>query len=122
MSNFITKNLKWIFTSSFAFVLAACYGTPVEMQKDVSILTVNEKNEPIPGLKVTLSNNGSIVSSEITNSSGELFYSSLNEGGTNNFKIVIEDTDGEQNLGKFKTTEVDIVQNQINYSVPMIKE
>jgi hypothetical protein len=116
MLRFITKNLKWFFTGTFAMVLAACYGAPVDMRNEVSVQGTDSLNNPIPGLKMSLYNNGSKVSDDIANSDGKVFYPNLREDQSNNFTVKIEDTDGVANGGQFKPTEVDIVTGQMNYT------
>ena len=55
-------------------VLAACYGMPVDIQNDVTVETVNEMNEAIPGLKVTLTNNGLRIFEDFTDEIIDLYH------------------------------------------------
>ena len=115
MVRFITKNLKWFLTGTFAMVLAACYGVPIDMRNEVSVKATDNSDQAIPGLKLTLTNNGNKVSEDISNSNGEVFYPNLKEDNSNDYKVKIEDTDGTLNGGQFVTTEIDIVVGQMSY-------
>ena len=118
MRKFFYKNLKFLFTGSFAMVLAACYGMPVDMETQITIQTVNSENEPIKGLKVTLLNNQIFVSSENTDEYGEVYYPELIEDTENDYKVKIEDIDGAEN-GEYPAKEVDITEGENLYKVEM---
>ena len=115
------KQLSLLFAGSFSMVLAACYGVPVDIDDQITVHTVNEVNEAIPGLKVTLTNNGERVYEDYTDESGNVYYSYLEENESNDYKLKIEDVDGEENGGIYKTADVDIIGHQSFYSVNMVK-
>jgi hypothetical protein len=115
------KHLALLFAGSFSVVLAACYGIPVDMKNEVSIKAVTNQNEAIPGLKITMSNNGEHVYDELTNESGFVYYPDITENADNDYQFVIEDVDGELNGGLYLKQVVDITENQKEYTVTMLK-
>ena len=116
------KQISLLFAGSFSMVLAACYGMPVDMEYQKTVRTVNELNEAIPGLQVQLTNNGERVFEDISNEYGDVNYSDLTETGTDNdYKVIINDIDGEENGGLYETQVVDIDDNSNYYEVNMIK-
>jgi hypothetical protein len=119
MNHFFQKNLKWLFTGSFTMVLAACYGMPVDMQTNYDVLATDTLNQAIPGLKMTLFNNGNQVSEDISDTDGKVYYSRLKEDAANNYTVKIEDIDGTENGGSFAASEIDIVAEQFSYTVKM---
>jgi len=116
------KQITLLFAGSFSMVLAACYGMPVDMEYQKKIRTVNERNEAIPGLQVQLTNNGERIFEDITDENGDIYYSDLKEEGTdNNYKVIINDIDGEENGGFFETKVIDIVDTLNYYEANMNK-
>ncbi|MCF6366951.1 MAG: radical SAM-associated putative lipoprotein [Bacteroidales bacterium] len=116
------KQITLLFAGSFSMVLAACYGMPVDMEYQKTVRTVNEKNEAIPGLQVQLTNNGNRILEEVTGADGTINYSDLSENFENDYKVIINDIDGEENGGFFETKVVDIVDSLNYYEVNMNNE
>ena len=120
MLRHLKKHLKILFTGSFTMVLAACYGVDMDMENQVFVQTINNKNVPITGLKVTLYNNGEAIENELTDLNGEVLYPSLYEGNTgNDYVLKIADIDSTENGGMFKEKIINIVDNQLSYTAVM---
>ncbi len=125
--NFLTmirkfkKQISLLFAGSFSMVLAACYGMPIDMQIDRSVKVVNELNEAIPGLQVKLTNNGERVYEDLSDDSGYVYYSSLEENNDNDYKVIINDIDSTENGGIYISQVVDIVEYEDEYVVIMNK-
>jgi len=113
------KQISFLFAGSFSLVFAACYGMPVDMEYQKSIRAVNENNEAIPGLQVQLTNNDKVILSDISNENGDVYYSDLNEGTENNYKIIISDIDSTENGGPYAEKLIDIVDSINVYTVNM---
>jgi putative lipoprotein (rSAM/lipoprotein system) len=116
------KHLSVLFAGSFTMVLAACYGMPVDFESDITVNTVNEVNEAIPGLKVTLTKNGERIYEDYTDSVGNVYYEMLEFNGYNGYNVKIEDIDGEENGGEFLSETLNIDGYQEEYTVEMNKE
>jgi hypothetical protein len=116
------KHLALLFAGSFSMVLAACYGMPVDMQNDVTIKTVNEQNEAIPGLKIVMSNNGEHVFDDVTNDLGYVYYPGLTEDSQNDYQFLVEDIDGDQNSGSYLKQVIDVIDNKSEYIITMQKQ
>jgi hypothetical protein len=107
MISFIKKSISYIVSGSCSIVFAACYGPPVNLENPKQINTKNSDSEAIPGLKVTLFENKISIDEQFTNNSGSAeFFVVQKENQTYTAKI--EDVDGIENLGEFKTKELDI--------------
>ncbi|MCD4793495.1 MAG: hypothetical protein K8R54_09700 [Bacteroidales bacterium] len=115
------KQISLLFAGSFSMVLAACYGMPIDMQIDRSVKVVNELNEAIPGLQVKLTNNGERVYEDLSDDSGYVYYSSLEENNDNDYKVIINDIDSTENGGIYISQVVDIVEYEDEYVVIMNK-
>ena len=116
------KQISLLFAGSFSMVLAACYGMPVDMEYQKTVRTVNELNEAIPGLQVQLTNNGERIFEDVTDENGDVYYSDLTEAETeNDYKVIINDIDGEENGGLYNTQVVDISDYIGYYEVKMLK-
>lgn len=116
------KQISLLFAGSLSMVMAACYGMPVDMEYQKTVRTVNELNEAIPGLQVQLTNNGERIFEDLTNESGDVNYSDLKEfENDNDYKVIINDIDGEENGGLFETQVVDIEDSSNFYEVKMNK-
>ena len=113
------KQISLLFAGSFSMVLAACYGMPVDMQNDKSVKTVNEQNEAIPGLQVYLTNNGERIYEDFSDENGDVYYSHFEDDANNDYKVIINDVDGAENGGPYKTQVVDIVDSKDDYFVQM---
>ena len=116
------KQISLLFAGSFAMVLAACYGAPIDMKIDQRIITVNERNEAIRGLQVTLTNNGERIYEDLSNDSGYVFYSYLDENYDNDYRVIINDIDSTENGGTYQSQSVDIVSGEDEYIVIMKKQ
>ena len=115
------KQISLLFAGSFSMVLAACYGSPVNMELNKTVRTVNELNEAIPGLQVQLTNNGERIYEDLTDDNGDVHYSYFEEGNANDYKVIISDIDGEENGGLYETQVVDIIDALNYYEVNMKK-
>ncbi len=116
------KQISFLFAGSLSMVMAACYGMPVDMEFQKTVRAVNELNEAIPGLQVQLTNNGERIFEDITDEYGDVNYSDLTEAGTDNdYKVIINDIDGEENGGLYETQVVDINDSTDYYEVNMLK-
>ena len=116
------KQITFLFAGSFSMVLAACYGMPVDMEYQKTVRTVNELNEAIPGLQVQLTNNGERIFEDITDEYGDVNYSDLKETESeNDYKVIINDIDGEENGGLYETQVIDLDDTSNYYEVKMLK-
>ena len=115
------KQITLLFTGSFTMVLAACYGVPIDLQNEISVQTITEQNQAIQGLKVTMINNGERVSEDISNEDGYVYYPFLDDNEDNDYSFKVEDIDGEENGGKFKSQVIDIHNYNSDYTVEMTK-
>lgn len=98
-----TKILRLLITGGATMILSACYG-PV-LPEELSFGTVKAKTrdgKPIPGLKVSYKsqNSNHWSQSEATDSNGESDFIIEPPFLTD---VKIEDVDGEENLGDFKS-------------------
>jgi len=116
------KQISLLFAGSFSMVLAACYGMPVDMQNEITVKTVNEFNEAIPDLKLTMTNNGERIYENYTDETGTVYYPYLEDSSDNDYKVSIEDVDGEENGGNFLSESIDITNSQSYYKVDMKKQ
>ena len=57
MLSIFKKPLAYILTGSFSFILAACYGAPVDYTYK-AVKTIDKTGNPLSNLKVELRNNG----------------------------------------------------------------
>lgn len=110
MSRFIGKYLHYLLTGSFSVVFAACYGTPVKLENPKLINVKDISNQAIPGLKVTVIENQDKIIEEYTNAEGavEIYFVQQTD---KDYKAIIEDIDGAENLGDFKTKEINITND-----------
>jgi len=113
------KQISLLFAGSLSMVLAACYGAPIDMQNSISVKTVTENNDAIPGLKVTLQENEQNIDSTYTDSLGNVFYPDLYIYEGNNYTIKVEDIDSSQNLGEFTTKTIEIDNSSSDYEITM---
>lgn len=109
--------MAYILTGSLTFVLAACYGGPVEYRNTKVVRVKTTENTPIEGIKVTFKKDDSITKVMYTNEFGAV------ETGNNSIdpnKVIIEDVDGEKNYGTFKIQELPITQEEL-YEITLVK-
>ncbi len=115
------KHTALLFAGSFSMVLAACYEMPVNIDTGKSVRTLNETNEPIPGLKMQLTNNGERILEEYSDTNGWVYFGDLEENESTDYQVIITDIDGEENGGLFQTKVIDITQSQDEYIVNLLK-
>ena len=122
--------LKLIATGSLSIILTACYGMVAPMYgipyaiKNYGkgrIKTIDGNGKVIPALKVTMLELNKIVSDSVTDDEGEYAYelSSMTEYDN---KLRIEDVDGENNGGKFKTRELYVFGSEETEAIYMASE
>jgi hypothetical protein len=112
MLGFIKKWLNYILTGSFTLVFAACYGADMALENPKLINAKDNNENPIPGLKVTLLENRMQIDEKFTDENGSVeFYYTQNS--KYNYKVAIEDVDGEENLGDFQSKEVDVTNESV---------
>ena len=110
MANFIKKSISYLVSGSCSIVFAACYGPPVNLENPKQLNIKNSDNLAIPGLKVTLFEDKIPIDEQFTNNSGSAeFFVVQKENQTYTAKI--EDVDGIENLGEFKSKEVDLTND-----------
>lgn len=103
MINLIRKFSAFAVTGTFSVILAACYGTPMDMQSQKRITVFDPENQPIEGLELSLKLRGETKSVSKSDTNGDI-YLHLTPGDTvSNFEITISDIDGEANGGEFAT-------------------
>ena len=118
MLKFIKKYLAFILTGSFSFILAACYGAPVEMAHFATVKAKDGEGNPIQGLKVSLNLDGENQSSSFTNADGVVDLHNVFLNDTTEYIVSIEDIDGKENGGEFELQEFAINENPY-YEVKM---
>ncbi|NPV00537.1 MAG: hypothetical protein HPY53_04050 [Brevinematales bacterium] len=107
----IRRLLRWLLGGSFTMLIAACYGVPADyMGKDVKVKCDDSSGNPIPGLTVTLHNSSGVVASTSADSFGQAFLYIPKDPET--YSVIIEDTDGTNNGGDFKSHAI----SNITYS------
>jgi hypothetical protein len=112
MVSFIKRSFSWLITGSCSIVFAACYGPPVGLENPKQINAKNNENMAIPGLKVTLYENRKAIEEQFTDEKGTVeFY--VSQKDKYQYLAIIEDVDGNENLGLFKSKELDITNNSI---------
>lgn len=121
MMNWLKKLLAFCITGSVSVVLAACYGAPIDDEEAyISLRAFDGDQNPIPGLKVKLSDdNGSFDSTTTSEVGYANFYLSADQ--SKNYQAIIEDIDGDANGGLFKSDTIKVSINS-DYSVTLNKE
>ncbi|MEN8121251.1 MAG: hypothetical protein ABFS35_12930 [Bacteroidota bacterium] len=110
MKNFIKKPLNYLLTGSFSLVFAACYGAPINLENPKLIKAVDDTNQPIQGLKITVYENRLNINEGYTNQEGSIeFY--LAQKDQYNYKVTIEDIDGSDNGGEFVSKDINITES-----------
>lgn len=110
MFSFIKKSVSYIVTGYCSIVFAACYGPPVNLENPKQLNVKNADNEPIPGLKLTLFENRTAIDEQFTNSAGSVEFN-IAQKAKYAYIVKIEDIDGAENLGEFKSKEVDLTDD-----------
>ncbi|NJO88810.1 MAG: hypothetical protein HC831_07515, partial [Chloroflexia bacterium] len=89
MFGYIKKWLNYILTGSFTVVFAACYGADMTLENPKLINAKDDKQNPIPGLKVTLFENRMEIDEKFTDQNGsvEFYYTQNNKYS---YKVSIE--------------------------------
>jgi len=107
---FVKKYLNYILTGSFSIVFAACYGSDMALQNPKLIKAKDNNDNAIPGLKVTLYENRTQIDERFTDEYGSVeFY--MVQKGKYDYKVKIEDVDGVENFGEFKSKEINITND-----------
>jgi hypothetical protein len=101
------KIFSYLLTGSFSVVFAACYGPPMNLENPKQINAKNGDNEAIPGLKVTLYENREAIDEQFTNELGSVEFF-IAQKDKYIYTAKIEDVDGADNLGEFKSKELDL--------------
>ncbi|RLD79030.1 MAG: hypothetical protein DRJ10_09455 [Bacteroidetes bacterium] len=110
MKNFIRKPLNYLLTGSFSVIFSCCYGTPIELENPKLIKAIDDTNQPIEGLKVTIYENRLNINEGFTDQEGSIeFY--IAQKDSYNYKATIEDLDGEENGGEFANKDVNITES-----------
>ena len=119
MKKHLKRYLAYILTGSFSFILAACYGPPVEMGHFVDVNTKDDEGNPIKGLKVEMNlNNGEQTVTEYTDENGQAYLDNIFLEENNEYVVTIEDIDGEDNGGLFQPKEFKIDETS-SYDIEM---
>jgi len=109
----MSKLFKMIFQylSFGSLTLTSCvkYGIPIDIDPYKAIKTQTENNMPIEGLSVKLIRNSDTVLTQNTDSNG-LAPFNFDFYDSETYSVLIEDIDGEDNLGKFDTKEVNLTE------------
>ncbi|HBS86657.1 MAG: hypothetical protein A2W91_11565 [Bacteroidetes bacterium GWF2_38_335] len=103
MIRLFKKSILFLVSGTFSIILAACYASqePYTYYKKVHARTPD--GQPIPGLKVTNTQNGVVVQTEFTDDAGIANMQRNTEAPSTIFKF--EDVDSTQNLGHFESFE-----------------
>lgn len=110
MLKLLKKPLTFLLTGSFSVVFAACYGAPMNLENPKLVKAKNESNDAITGLKVSLFENRLLLDEQFTNENGAVeFY--FTQRDKYNYTALIEDVDGEENLGNFRSEEVNLTDD-----------
>lgn len=118
MFSLLKKALIFLTTGSFAVVLAACYGVPVEDMYYKLIKAQTPDGEPIQGLEVVISKNRMPLDTLVTNEMGESQFE-LMETGSYGYNVTINDVDGPENGGLFESQTLPIDNENYEYQVVM---
>ena len=117
------KRLSLLFAGSLTVVLAACYGVYVDRNESyIRFNTKDADNEPIKGLKTTISNDNNVLYTDTTDESGNVTISKKNIFNISESTLKIEDIDGEENGVLFKTQEINLNDSVNDYTITMEKE
>lgn len=115
MLNKFKKYLRFLLSGSFALIIAACYGIIAQYDNDTkSFRTTDSSEEPIPGLKMTLSEttvdtngvtNVAELGSDYGDSDGVVYFT--RDNWVSDYSVLIEDMDGSVN-GSWKSTNLSV--------------
>lgn len=147
----LLKFLNWIITGAFVLIISACYGAPGGNYYSIRIKTVDDNDNNIPFLKVSLyteenfiklTNSNSIsnyvdntniisntnINNQIsayrisyTDPNGEAIFGFFYDD-YKKFYIRIEDIDSNENFGEFNLTNIEIHDENTNITVIMDKK
>lgn len=114
----ISTLLKLIATGSFTLLLSACYGVYYFVDKKIKVTVTNTQGEPVQGIKVTYTEGfkGEVPLEEefyteypqTTDEYGETLITASVERDTKALFVKVEDIDGGENLGDFKTQIIEV--------------
>lgn len=111
----IKKWLVFFVSGAFSLVLTGCYGVMAMCQKMINIHAVNKENKPIQGLSVTVK--GESSTRAITDAEGKTFIIVTEDEEGTPPKVVITDTDGDENGGAYATKEVVAKEGEITVTL-----
>ncbi|MFP4364433.1 MAG: hypothetical protein ACLFR1_11275 [Spirochaetia bacterium] len=125
ISVWIRRLLQFIVTGSFALVLAACYGMPVNQMydylKDKRVRCTTGYELGIPGLEVTVTTGESQVFSGLTDEEGFVEFS-LEDPLEVEYTLHVEDVDGEEYLGDFVSETAVLDSDETEYTIVMTEK
>jgi len=112
----MTKLAKNLFRliSLGSLTLTSCYqdmyGCPVDINENKTIKVQTEESIPIKGISVKLIRNIDTLQTILTENNG---IASLKSQFYNDetYSVLVEDIDGEENIGKFETQEVNLSES-----------
>lgn len=111
----IIRFFKFIAMGSFSLILTACYGVMYGVPYkaiDGKVSIKNSNGEPIKGLKLTLLESGynqptALVETDIN---GQTDFS-IDNYSLSDYNILVQDTDGQENLGYFQSELVPVISD-----------
>lgn len=131
MKKIIRRILHFLVTGALSLFLAACYGMPAAYKYfTCRIAAYNESNQPIPDLKIALSDSSitdistpeAMLTETHTDTDGIADIAIFMDSDTNNsLHARITDTDGTANGGLFKMQDL-LLENRADITVHMEKE
>jgi putative lipoprotein (rSAM/lipoprotein system) len=114
----LKKYLRFLISGSFALIIAACYGMPVDYDSSSkSFSTKDDSGEPIPDLQLSLqetvintegtttNTNTNTLSTEISHFNGTVIFTQ--EEWIGDFHVLVEDIDGTTN-GSWQSTNIEV--------------
>ena len=119
MIRLLKKIMTFVITGSVSVILAACYGVPVDEMYYKMVKTADNEGNPIKGLRVVLRENQQGVDTFTTDEYGQIQFELLDY--TADYSVIIEDIDGEENGGEFKTKEIEISKDHF-YDITLEKK
>lgn len=107
ISNTLKKAINFILTGSMSIVFAACYGSEMELRNPKALKIKDPNDNPIPGLKVSLTENQTVISELFSDDAGFVEFQFPQDENID-YVVKIEDIDGSDNLGEFQTKEISL--------------
>ncbi|HAN79050.1 MAG TPA: hypothetical protein DCQ31_15410 [Bacteroidales bacterium] len=106
MIHIIRKYSAFVLSGTFSVILAACYGTPMDMQSQKRITVFDPENKPIEGLALTLKLHGETQFESKSDSNGDIYLNLNSDDSVSSYDVLIADIDGEANGGEFIPKEL----------------